>query len=224
MVGIRAWGVRQWGTAAAAALAAAVVIGLPTGVVPSGFFSRMTPVLWWNYPVWAAGSVLMGLLAATYADAPRRTAAERPRGARAIAAGLLQVFAVGCPVCNKLVVLALGTSGAMSFFAPAQPVLAVLSLALLAHALVRRLRTAAACPVPGAGFPGGPAGEATAAEAAPATAGDRDRSGPQGSSALLPAAVKTEVGDASAPAAATGPAGGSAPVPQAGPEGRTDRS
>ncbi|WP_407698922.1 hypothetical protein [Streptomyces katsurahamanus] len=68
-----------------------------------------------------------------------------------MAAGALSVFAVGCPVCNKLVVLALGMSGAMSYWAPAQPVLALLSLGLLAHSLVRRLRTAAACPVPDPG-------------------------------------------------------------------------
>ncbi|MYS66003.1 hypothetical protein GTW66_18745 [Streptomyces sp. SID5473] len=61
---------------------------------------------------------------------------------------MLSVLAVGCPVCNKLVVLALGMSGAMSYWAPAQPVLAIASVALLAHALAGRLRTADACPVP----------------------------------------------------------------------------
>ncbi|MFE0424738.1 hypothetical protein [Streptomyces sp. NPDC058953] len=150
---LRSWGPRQWLVAAGAAVLAAVLIGVPTGVVPSAFYSRMTPVLWWNYPVWAVSSVLMGLLAGTYAGdrgPARGPDRDRPRGARALAAGVLSVLAVGCPVCNKLVVLALGMSGAMSYWAPAQPLLAVASVALLTHALVKRLRTASACPVPAA--------------------------------------------------------------------------
>ncbi|WP_434594117.1 hypothetical protein [Streptomyces sp. A5-4] len=136
------------------ALVAGVAIGVPTGVAPSPYYSRMTPVLWWNYPVWAASALLMGLLAATYAGGATPDASG-PRGRRALFAGLLSAFAVGCPICNKLVVLALGVSGALSYWAPAQPLLAVASLALLAHALVRRLRTAAACPAPSSPDPGG---------------------------------------------------------------------
>ncbi|MGW5676504.1 hypothetical protein ACWEV4_15740 [Streptomyces sp. NPDC003860] len=147
-MGLGAWKPRQWAVAVVVAVLAAVAIGVPTGVVPSSLYTRMTPVVWWNYPVWAGSSILMGLLVATYAGGATSRAAPRPRGARAIAAGVLSVFAVGCPVCNKLVVLALGMSGAMTYWAPAQPVLAVASLALLAHALLRRLRTANACAVP----------------------------------------------------------------------------
>lgn len=147
---MRTWTPRQWAVAAGVAVLSALVIGIPTGVVPSGLYTRMTPVLWWNYPAWAGSSVLMGLLAATYAGGPgaRTRTAQPPRTARALAAGVLSVFAVGCPVCNKLVVLALGMSGATSYWAPAQPVLAAASIALLGHALARRLRTAEACPAP----------------------------------------------------------------------------
>lgn len=60
---------------------------------------------------------------------------------------LLSVLAVGCPVCNKLVVLLLGVSGALSWFAPAQPLLAVLSVILLAFGLRRRLRGEVSCNV-----------------------------------------------------------------------------
>ncbi|AGP54057.1 hypothetical protein M271_12305 [Streptomyces rapamycinicus NRRL 5491] len=134
--------------AVAVALTAGAAIGVPTGVVRTPFYTRMTPVLWWNYPVWVASSLLMGLLVATYVHGPLAARTDGPRGRRALLAGVLSAFAVGCPICNKLVVLALGVSGALSYWAPAQPVLAVVSLVLLAHALVRRLRAAAACPVP----------------------------------------------------------------------------
>ncbi len=48
---------------------------------------------------------------------------------------MLSVLAIGCPVCNKLVVLALGAGGALTHFAPVQPILGFLSLGLLAYAL-----------------------------------------------------------------------------------------
>ena len=39
-------------------------------------------------------------------------------------------FAVGCPVCNKLALLALGYSGAITWFTPVQPFLALGALIL----------------------------------------------------------------------------------------------
>ncbi len=147
------WPARRWAVAAAVAVLAALVIGVPTGVVPTPFYTRMTPVLWWNYPVWLVSSLLEGLLVATYVRASEQSSAEaktkeRPATARALGAGLLSAFAVGCPICNKLVVLAIGVSGALSYWAPLQPLLAVASVGLLLFALIRRIRTAASCPVP----------------------------------------------------------------------------
>ena len=65
--------------------------------------------------------------------------------------GLLSLFAVGCPVCNKVVVAVLGVSGAMSVWAPIQPLLGVASLVLLGYALRRRLVLERACALPAAG-------------------------------------------------------------------------
>ncbi|MFJ7244343.1 hypothetical protein ACIQWA_06785 [Kitasatospora sp. NPDC098652] len=150
---MRTWTIRQWTAAALGAIGAGLAIGVPTGIIKTSLYTRMTPVLWWNYPAWAASAALEGLLLATYMSGRafgRRLAGEpaQPRSGRALAAGLLSAFAVGCPICNKLVVMALGVSGALSYFAPAQPALALLSLGLLGHALIRRLRTANACPAP----------------------------------------------------------------------------
>lgn len=125
----------------------AILSGTPTDIVDTPLFVRMTPVVWWDYPFWAAGAVLVGLLAATYVPP---AGAERPGGAQGeklLGGSLLSVFAVGCPVCNKLVVLALGTGGAMTYFAPLQPVLGFVSVGLLLYALRARLSAAEACPV-----------------------------------------------------------------------------
>ena len=65
-----------------------------------------------------------------------------------MAGTVLGWFAVGCPVCNKLALLALGYSGALTWFAPVQAYLAVAAVGLLGVALVRRLRGQLACPLP----------------------------------------------------------------------------
>lgn len=124
----------------------ALAVGVPTGVVPTPLFTRMTPVLWWNYGVWAATAVLGGLVVATYI---RRPEDRTPRNGVTAASGggLLAAFAVGCPVCNKLVVAALGMSGALTIWAPLQPVIAVASIAALGWALRSRLRSEYACSI-----------------------------------------------------------------------------
>jgi hypothetical protein len=143
---MRLWTGRQWAAAAAVTVIAAALIGVPTAIIETSWFTRMTPVLWWNYPVWIAAAILTGLIAATYVT-PARVRARHE--SRTLVGGLISAFAVGCPVCNKLVVLALGASGALTYFAPLQPVLAAGSLAILAIALRRRLSALRACPAPG---------------------------------------------------------------------------
>jgi hypothetical protein len=84
------------------------------------------------------------MLVATYVRQP--SGVDRPARAGGLG-GALAFFAVGCPVCNKLVVVALGASGALRWFEPIQPFLAGASIALLAVALRARLRGELACSV-----------------------------------------------------------------------------
>jgi len=146
---IGSWPARRWGMAALAASGAALVTGVPTGIVKTNFYPRMTPVTWWDYPFWAIAALLVGLTAATYVRTgqPSRSAAP-DRAKRTLGATALSVFAVGCPICNKLVVAVLGVSGALTYFAPLQPLLGGISVALLAAGLALRLRWAVAYPTP----------------------------------------------------------------------------
>ncbi len=141
---MRQWPARRWVAAVLAAAVALLVVGVPTGIIRTDFYTRMTAVTWWDYPIWAASGVLTGLVVATYV----RTPLSGPRGSGRLAGGgLLTVFAVGCPICNKLVVAVLGVSGALNIWAPLQPFLGVSSLGLLAVALVARMRGERSCPV-----------------------------------------------------------------------------
>ena len=144
---IRGWETRRFLVALVAGAGWLVLSGVPTDLIDTPLFVRMTPTEWWNYPLWVGGAVLVGLLAATYVAGPRRDHPAASHGGKIFGGGLLSVFAVGCPVCNKLVVFALGTSGALTYFAPLQPVLGLVTLGLLLYALNARLAGERSCAV-----------------------------------------------------------------------------
>lgn len=125
-----------YGTLGAAV--AALMIGIPTDVIPNPIFGRMTPVRVQDYVFLIVTALLTGILAASYA-LPQTRACSIQQG-RATAGGLLSFLAIGCPTCNKIIVLLLGTSGAVSIFGPIQPLLAAVSFALLLLAIWIRWR------------------------------------------------------------------------------------
>ena len=133
---------------------AALATGIPPDVLPNPWFTRMTPVRGADVLVWVLLSVTLGAVLATYAMSRRESA--RTAG-RAMGGGALGVLAIGCPVCNKLVVLALGASGALTWFAPLQPLLGGLAVALSVFVLRTRLMAlGSSCSVPDFGAsPGG---------------------------------------------------------------------
>lgn len=145
---LSAWPPRRWVTAVLVATGAALLMGVPTGIVRTDLYTRMTPVTWWNYPVWAVSAVLIGLVAATYVRGKGPQAELPDRTGRTFGATLLSTFAVGCPICNQLVVALIGVSGALSYWAPFQPVLGVFSITMLSAGLFVRLRGSLACPAP----------------------------------------------------------------------------
>lgn len=120
-----------------AAVAVAVVSAIPTAIIANPWFTRMSPVYLDQYIYWVGTSILAGMLLATYLTGPKSIAG----GAGGAGGGLLGYLAIGCPVCNKVIVALLGVSGAMDYFAPAQPFLGALGMVLLALALGYRLRS-----------------------------------------------------------------------------------
>lgn len=140
------WPLRRWVAALAGGALAGLLMGVPTGIIRTGFYTRMTPVRWWDYPVWLASAALVGLSIATYVRVNGRARTTVTGGpGRTIGASLLSAFAIGCPVCNKLVVAVLGFSGALTYFSPIQPLLGLISLAVLVFGLKVRLDGERSC-------------------------------------------------------------------------------
>ncbi|MEE2032348.1 hypothetical protein [Rhodococcus chondri] len=120
--------------AATAGVITLLMVGVPTDILANPWFGREIPVRWWEYPVLAATAVLTAMWFGIQSSRPTESRAAPAAGV------LLTVFAVGCPVCNKLVLVTIGASGALGWWAPLQPILAVLSLAMLAGAVLYRWR------------------------------------------------------------------------------------
>ena len=157
-----------------------VAFGLVSAIIPNPVFGRQIPPEPFAIVVWVASAPLMGMLMATYTAPHGRPTEAAPvalplalpsASGAAISAGTAGVaadtaeargttlgtlagfgafLAIGCPVCNKIALVLLGTSGALTIFAPIQPVIGAVSLALLAGTLAWRLRsraTGGACAV-----------------------------------------------------------------------------
>ena len=138
------------------ALASLVAFGLVAAIIPNPVFGRQIPPEPFAIAVWLVSAPLIGLVGATY-SAPATPAASpgpaqpfvmvaaagtsRAEGTTlGTVAGLGTFLAIGCPVCNKIALVLLGTSGALTIFAPLQPVIGAVSLGLLAGTLAWRFR------------------------------------------------------------------------------------
>lgn len=137
------------GWTAAWTLACLLVFGLVSAIIPNPVFGRQIPPEPFAIAVWLLSAPLMGVIGATY-SAPARwlpgPAVARPlggdeRGTALGSLGSLAAFlAIGCPICNKIALLLLGSGGALTLWAPWQPVIGAASLVLLAGTAAWRLR------------------------------------------------------------------------------------
>lgn len=139
-----------------------LAFGLVTAIIPNPVFGRQIPPEAFAIGVWLVSAPFMGLVMATYTApvttppvrmvplGPAEAAAARDRSTTlGSLAGFGAFLAIGCPVCNKIALVLLGTSGAMSVYAPIQPLIGAVSLALLIVTAAWRLRLRAAgtaCP------------------------------------------------------------------------------
>jgi hypothetical protein len=134
------------------------VYGLVSAIIPNPIFGRGLAPEPFAVAVWLVSAPMMGVVMATYfAPLPAgvqftlNASAARDGTTAGTVGGFVAFLAIGCPTCNKIALVLLGTSGATNVFGGVQPILGAVSLALLAGTLVWRLRLRArggACAVP----------------------------------------------------------------------------
>jgi hypothetical protein len=148
------------------ALVSLLAFGVVAAIIPNPVFGRQIPPEPFAIAVWLVSAPLMGLLGATYSAPaipaatatrlmpliiePAGGASHRQGTTLGTVAGFGAFLAIGCPVCNKVALVLLGAGGAMTVFAPLQPLIGAASLVLLAGTLAWRFRLRArgrACPI-----------------------------------------------------------------------------
>jgi hypothetical protein len=136
------FGFRFWSLSALYAAGSALLLGIPTRLIPTPLFSRVVPTNPQDYAIWIVSALLLGPLLSlmTLYPMPSQKAPPGTRSmagtGRAFGGALLSFFSVGCPVCNKVVVL----RGAMTIFNPLRPFLGLASIVLLGVTLFLRVR------------------------------------------------------------------------------------
>lgn len=125
-------------TALGGMVVALLAMGIPTDVVPNPWFTRMTSVRTLDVVFLVLTSLLLGPLIATYLSSTLAKSIKTSAKA-GLLSGPLGWFAIGCPICNKIIVALLGVSGALNYFEPIQPLLGLLGVGLAAAALYVRL-------------------------------------------------------------------------------------
>src|SRR5260370_33916057 len=127
------FGFRFWGISALYGLGSALLLGIPTVLIPTYLFSRTVPTSPGDSLIWIASALLLGPLLALVTlypmSSPSTSSTQRSSGGlRALAGSVLSFLSIGCPVCNKVIVLLFGISGAMTVFNPLRPFLGLASL------------------------------------------------------------------------------------------------
>lgn len=127
-----------WFKAALYSLGAAVLIGIPTVLIPNPIFAREIGTTGADYVIFALSSLLIGMTWAFPDATPDGEGSASETENRSLLGAFGTFLAVGCPTCNKIVLLLLGSSGALTYFAPVQPLLGIGAVLLIGAALRRR--------------------------------------------------------------------------------------
>ncbi|MGI9624480.1 MAG: hypothetical protein ACR2PK_16735 [Acidimicrobiales bacterium] len=137
-----------WPRAALYSAVAAVVIAVPADLIDTPWFGRPIATKPIDYLILIVTSALIGLIFAIRPAAQSELTEAEER--TTVWGGFVSFLAVGCPVCNQAVVALVGTSGALSWWAPVQPVVGLLAVSLLLFTLRKRLHTyeLVGCPLP----------------------------------------------------------------------------
>lgn len=116
---------------AATAAAMFVALGTAAALWANPLFMRMTPAGGFE----VALLLLQSTLAGVYVGLPRSACGKRTAGAGAI----IGFLGIACPVCNKVLVLLIGSAVLLEYFEPARIYVALGGAALLALAVWLKL-------------------------------------------------------------------------------------
>ncbi len=129
---------KYWLLGISSAIGFALLLGIPTALIKTPFFTRMIPSTPLDYVFFILSSLLMGAYVGVHYY-KKNTATKCT--ALTTTGGVGSFLAFACPICNKLLVLLFGTTILMTYLEPYRPLIGVVSTGLLGAALYWRIKT-----------------------------------------------------------------------------------
>jgi hypothetical protein len=108
-----------------------ILFGTVTALWRNPFFTRMTPVVGYEFVLLALESILMGL----YFGVKRSACAVKTSRTGSV----LGFLGIACPVCNKILLLLFGAGFLLTYFEPVRLYVGLLGIGLLLFALNKKL-------------------------------------------------------------------------------------
>ncbi len=121
----------EWSRSMLYAAVLFALMGTLTALWSNPFFVRMTPVYQWDYLILSGEAILLGL----YLGIKAPSCGIK----RASIGGIAGFLGFGCSLCNKLLVLALGSSFLLNYFEPIRLYIGLAGLVILSLALMAKL-------------------------------------------------------------------------------------
>lgn len=109
-----------------------VLIGTATALWQNPFFTRMTPVSFWELP----SALLVAGLGGVYAAVALPICGTGGAGG----GGIVSFIGIACPTCNKVLMAIFGGQALLTYFDPIRPLVTLAGILLLVWALGRALR------------------------------------------------------------------------------------
>ena len=108
-----------------------VALGTVAALWENSFFIRMTPVGNWEIALLAMLSILIGI----YVMIRRPYCSDKALGA----GGVIGCLGIGCPICNKILLLAFGSELLLTYFEPIRLYVALLGVLIIIRAIMSEL-------------------------------------------------------------------------------------
>ena len=117
-----------------------LAFGTVTVLIKNPFFIRMTPIHWYDYLFLILTSTLSGAYIGLWYYAKNNKNLNSKCDYVAGSGAVGGFFSFSCAICNKLLIWLIGLSGVVAYFMPLQPILGVISIAILSYAVYIQLR------------------------------------------------------------------------------------
>lgn len=118
------------------AIIAFLILGIPTALIPTGFYKRMTPPTIIDYSVLSIASLLIGANVSIYFYKKFGQKNELTT----VGSGFLGFFAISCPICISFLVAIFGSAFMLTYYDPIRPLLGAISIAILSATLFYNLK------------------------------------------------------------------------------------